>query len=744
MARAKSDSAQCLTNKLLAIILSIPMIGSYAQTQPHPLEVSFSPYQKAQKQTPYRLEWISIGPVVNSARVESIQLDHKSPGTMYVAFGSGNLWKTVDDGISWRPIFEDLPSHGIGDIVLAPSNPEIIYVGTGESLRKQRNFTLPGNGIYRSEDGGQTWDHRGLSNNWHVGEIAVHPHEPDIVFVAAMGKFWSPCNEKGIYKSDNGGRSWKRVLYINQNTRANDIVVSPSDPDVLYASMWENNIDTTLFESVYGPNSSVYKSVNGGEDWIEINNGLPKGPRTGRIGLAVSYQNSDIAYAHVDNLNKERSKASEIYKTTDGGRSWSRTHASDLIFSSVIGWYFSDIYVNPKNHEEIFALGVRVAHSQDGGKTFKYLGGEIQHINPSAAQTLHLDHCELWIDPQNPNHLALGNDGGLYVSKDKGQNWRHFNNIPAGEFYTITISPHEPHLVYGGTQDDATVFGPVNEWKPSFQDHWKYLWIDAWSGGDGCVTQIDPDDQSLIYFSMQEGNIWKMDLTKDTAYSVRPKSKHDSIQLNYNFVTPYIISPHQGQTLYHAGNYIYKSTDGAQTWQKISPDISVSKINSKKSLAASAFAESPITAGHLYLGTDHGAFWCTEDDGNLWRENSDQLADAYIRSICPSAFDPNRLYLTMTGLDYDDHENYIYRSEDLGQTWTKLGLNLPKQPANVILEDPYFEQVLYLGMHRGVFVSLDKGETWELLGSNVPGVPVADLKIMEKNNELIIATHGRG
>ena len=317
----------------------------YGQSQQ---EASYLQLLQKKKETIYHLPWVGLGPVINSARVESLAIDPGNPGTFYIAFGSGNLWKSIDHGNSWRPIFENHPSHGIGDIALAPSDSDIIYVGTGESLRKQRNFTLPGTGIYRSDDGGNSWHHRGLGENWHVGEIVVHPQDPDIVFVAAMGKFWSQCDEKGIYKTVDGGKNWKRVFYVDKNTRANDIVIAPSDPNILYVTMWENNIDTALLESVYGKNSSVYRSQDGGVTWAKISNGLPSGPKTGRIGVAVSYLNAEKAYVLVDNLNKERSRAPEIYKTIDGGKSWSRTHKADLLFSSVIGWYFSDIYVNPK------------------------------------------------------------------------------------------------------------------------------------------------------------------------------------------------------------------------------------------------------------------------------------------------------------------------------------------------------------------------------------------------------------
>jgi hypothetical protein len=421
-----------------------------------------------------------------------------------------------------------------------------------------------------------------------------------------------------------------------------------------------------------------------------------------------------------------------------------RTHQNDLLFSSVIGWYFSDIYVSPQNDEEIFALGVRIAHSTDGGKSFDYLGGEVQHVNPSPAQTLHLDHCELWINPENPSHLSVGNDGGFYNSYDKGKHWTHYNNIPAGEFYTITLENKAPYRIFGGTQDDATVFGGADEYKPGRPDPWQYLWIDAWSGGDGCITQLDPDDNNTIYFSMQEGNIWRKDVRADTATSIRPSADtSDQIELHYNFVSPYFVSPHQGQTIYHAGNYVYKSTDRGDHWQRISPDLSQSKIRAKNSLAASTFVESTIVPGILYLGTDHGAFQISKDDGKHWEEHSDGIANNYIRSISPSSKVEGRLYLAMTGLDYDDLGAYVYVSENHGENWRLISNDLPKQPVNVVIEDSRFPEILYLGTHRGVFISRDAGDHWQLLGSEFPLVPVADLAVNHQH-ELIVATHGRG
>jgi len=722
---------------LWSLILLFIQLSVYGQQSPSPLVASFEQHRLLRESSTFRLDWISLGPTVNSARAESIQVDPEHPGTIYVAFGSGGLWKTVNHGITWKPIFEQMPTQGIGDIALAPSNSNVLYVGSGESLKKARNFTMPGTGVYRSTNAGESWNHMGLNDSWHIGEIAVHPTNPDIVLVCVLGHFWSKNKNRGIYRTTDGGVNWEHVLFLDDQTGANDIVFSPSNPDFVYATVWENN------PGVSGGNSGIFRSRDGGKTWESSQNGLPSGPDVGRMGLAVSYSDPNKAYVLMD--NRGETPAAEVYKTENGGLLWERTHEEDLTIFSVIGWYFTDIYVSPDNDDEIFTLGVRMGHSNDGGKTFSLVGGTVSHMTPSAAQGMHLDHCELWIHPENPNHLALANDGGLYISYDRGLSWMHYNNIPAGEFYDIAVDTQNPYLIYGGVQDDATVFGPSSEWDPSFPDPWKYLWIDAWNGGDGCVTQVDPRDPNTVYFSSQYGAARRWDRTRDSSVSIQPELP-EGIEdtLMFNFVTPYFISPHHSQTIYHGGNYIFKSTDRGDHWQVISPDLSISANPEKKAHAMGALAESTIEKGLLYAGTDRGAFWVSRDDGVTWQEHSDGIANHYIRSICPSSFNKGRVYMAMTGLNYDHLDNALYCSEDHGAYWEPINANLPDEPANVILEDPTNENILYAGLHRGVYITTDRGASWSYMGMKMPVTSIADLEIHQPSMDLIAATHGRG
>jgi len=709
-----------------------------AQQIRSPLESSFHTYQSLKNKSHYHLDWVSVGPVLNSARADIVQVDHTHPGTMYVGFGSGGLWKTINNGITWHCIFQDKSAIGLGDVELAPSNPSIIYIGTGENLKKPRNFTLPGTGMYRSDDAGKTWTHIGLEDSWSISEIAIDPKNPDIVMVAVLGHLWSTNKNRGLFKTTNGGKSWQKVLYINDSTGANDIVISPSNPKIMYTSMWE------LYPGIHGKNSGVYRSNDGGNTWKACKKGLPSGDKIGRIGVAVSNTNPMKAYAFVDNLHNPNGESAELYKTTDGGISWNKTHTTPFKLVSVIGWYFMDVFLNPKNDDEVYCLGVRLANSKDGGKTFSHLGGDVIRMNPSAASGFHLDQCDLWINPANPDHLAAGNDGGFYLSYNHGKSWMHYNNIPTGEFYDITID-QKTGLIYGGTQDDATVYGLAKEFDPLHPDPWKYLWIDPWDGGDGCVSQIDPEDDNIVYFSAQHGAASRYVKKADTSVYIQPElPKNIKDTLRFNYITPYFLSSYDHKTLYHGGNYIFKSLDQGDHWQVISPNLTRTSNPEKKSFSMGFIAESPLQKGWLYAGTDRGAFWISNDDGLTWNEKDNGLANNYIRSICPSRFSSSRIYITMTGINYDDLHAYAYVSEDNGNSWNTIVSNLPDEPVNVLIEDPAFENILYLGTIRGVYISADRGQSWSYLGKHMPGTAIADLEINYKTDELIAATHGRG
>jgi photosystem II stability/assembly factor-like uncharacterized protein len=730
----------------VALSAAISVLGALALSQraeaqqpESPLVESFKAYQELREHTKFGVEWISVGPTVNSARVEAVQLDPTHPGTIYLAFGSGNLWKTTNNGITWESKFEQQASHGIGDFALAPSDPNVIYLGTGESLKKPRNFTIPGTGVYRSDDGGDTWRHLGLSDSWHIGEIAVHPTNPEIALVAVLGHFWSPNKNRGMYRTENGGETWQHVLAVDERTGANDVVWCKDHTNVVYASTWQN------YPDVCGKTSSVYRSDDAGLTWTKCSDGLPVGDQIGRIGLAVSRSDSQKVYALVDNRGRIKEGAAQVFRSLDGGQSWRKTHQEDLKFFSRIGWYFADLYVNPQNDEEVYALGVRVAHSTDGGKTFSLVSGEVTHLVPSAASGLHLDHCEMWINPLNPQHLALGNDGGFYQSFDRGATWLHYNNLPTGEFYDVAVDSQNPYRIYAGAQDDATVFGTAEELGRTRIEPWRYLWIDPWNGGDGCVTQVDPSEPNTVYFSAQEGAFRRKDMATDRSVPIParlPTGYEDT--LAFNFVAPLVISPHDSNTLYLGGNFVFKTTNRGDDWEVISENLAVSAEPDRVATALGALAESPRVRDLLYAGTDKGGCWVREEGQSIWQDRSKGLPVAYIRSLVASQYEDSRVYVAMSGLNYDDFGSYLFCSEDRGRTWKSISANLPNEPVNVIIEDPTFESVLYAGTFRGVYLSVDRGESWSLIGRNLPACSIGDLEIQRREMDLIVATHGRG
>jgi photosystem II stability/assembly factor-like uncharacterized protein len=718
-----------------------------SQQPTSPLVASHAQYLEARATTPFGLQWVSIGPVLNSARVESVQGHPARPGTLYVAFGAGNLWKTTNGGLAWKPIFDDQTALGIGDIALAPSDPDVIWVGSGVSLKKPRNFTMPGTGVFVSRDGGESFHNVGLEDSWHIGEIAVHPTDPNTVLVAVLGHFWSTNPNRGLYRTADGGRSWQHVLFVDEKTGANDVVFAPSDPAIVYASTWCNH------PGVGGPTSGVHKSTDGGRTWTRLGGGLPDGSATGRIGLCVSWQDPDKAYAFVDNLNRgadAEDNPAELYRTDDGGARWVRTHEQDLEIASRIGWYFADCYVDPQNDDEVYLLSVRIAHSKDGGKSFDLVDGDVTHLVPSPAQSLHLDHCELWIDPSNPDHLVLGNDGGLYTSMDRGRSWLHHNVFPTGEFYDVAVDDFPradgaPYTVFGGTQDDSSVKGPPLELRAGVPDRWEYVWLDPWCGGDGCYTVPDPKDQGTVYFSAQHGALRRQDVATNTSKPIPPRLPRGfGAELAHNFIAPYLVSAHDHRVLYHGGNFVLRSPDRGDSWHVISKDLTQSSIASHGGIAAGALAESPLRRGLLYCGTDQGAFWMTPDDGATWVERSRGLPPHYVRSICASRHDEARVYTALAGINTDDLHAYLFASNDRGETWRPIMAGLPNEVVYAITEDPRHADVIYCAAYRGVYVSTDRGANWALLGFGLPAVAVADLVVQDRTLDLIAATHGRG
>jgi len=725
---------------ILSAVLLVNLSVVKAQEQGK-VNKAWEQYSENFKRSPYAgLKWDLAGPVINSGRIETVAVHPEKAGTIYAGFGSGNLWKTINHGFTWQAVFDNHAGYSIGDICLAPSDPEIMYLGTGENLRARRGHTFAGAGVYRSVNGAETWEHLGLASTHHIGRVAVHPENPDIVFVAALGSFYSPGTERGLYRSMDGGKKWEKVLYVDDRTGLNDVIFAPSDPDILYASTWQCS------EAVGGPGSSVYKSTDGGESWLEVSAGLPDGEMNGRTGLAVSYQNPDKVYALTDNLNREVDEGTaELYLSTDGGAMWKKTHDKGLMIFSSFGHVFTDCFINPADDEEIYLLGISVLRSSDNGKSFTQLGGEISNIVASPANYLHVDHHDMWINPDNPDHLVLGNDGGVYISYDKSASWFHYNNIPAGEFYFVRTDNDYPYKIYAGTQDDAAVRGPAVPLKENAHDKWEYIWIDPWAGGDGIVTAPDPEDSNIVYYEAQNGAIRRKNMAAGETVSIKPQLP-DNYEDDFfaEWLTPFFVSEYNHTTLYYGANYLFKSIDRGDNWQVISPNLSQTATEDRRGGGITALEESPLQHGLLYAGTAEGAAWFTRDDGHSWSDISEGLPKAYIKSFAPSHSSKSRVYVVLNNVKKDDFTPMIFMSDDYGATWNDISSDIPDSPVNVILEDPVNEDVLYTGTFNGVMVSVNRGNSWKVFGNGIPHSFVADMTIMERESDLIAATHGRG
>lgn len=732
----------CFISRCLSFFVFVITIGFLnGQSSSSPVLKAWESLQENKEESQFSgLNWKTLGPVINSGRVEALAVVPDDINTIYAAFGSGNLWKTKNHGLSWDPIFDNHAAYSIGDIAIAPSNSDVIYVGTGESLRAKRGHTIPGAGVYKSEDAGDTWTAVGLSNTHHIGRVAVHPENSDIVFVAALGSFYSPSSDRGIYKSKDGGDTWEKVLYTDERVGGNDVIFSPSDPNILYASTWYCSEDKA------GPGGSIYKSTDGGETWEKKADGFPSGQQNGRTGLAVSFQNSEKVYAFTDNVNAGyKNGTAELYLTEDGGKRWKKTHSENLKILNTFGEVFTDCFVNPQDDNEVYVLGVAVMRSINAGKDFEMLRGSVRHLNPSPADYFHLDHHDMWIDPNNPDHIIVGNDGGVYESYDFAEHWMHYNNMPVGEFYFVRTDNDEPYRIYSGTQDDSSVRGPARTLHTEVPDDWEYVWIDPWSGGDGIVVSPDREDSDIVYYESQNGAIRRKKMSTGETERIKPKLPENYAGELYNeWLTPFFTSIHQSETLYYGSNYVFKSSDRGGNWEIVSPDLSLSTFDDRQGNGVIAIEESRIEQGLLFAGTSKGAAWVSRDDGTNWKEVSAGLSPKYIKSFAPSKFKKSRVYCAQSGIGEDDLTAYLSVSEDYGATWNSIVSNLPNAPINVILEDPNFENVLYCGTFNGVFVSEDRGESWHVLGSGLPNSFVADLTIQERDRDLIAATHGRG
>ncbi|MCF7955685.1 MAG: glycosyl hydrolase [Phycisphaerae bacterium] len=685
----------------------------------------------------------SLGPAFKPGRVADIAVDPQNSSIWYLANASSGLWKTTNRGIDWEPIFDKGGSYSLGCVTIDPQNSDVIWLGTGEnSSNRSVGF---GDGVYKSTDGGDSWTHMGLSDSQHIGRILVDRRNSDVVFVAAEGPLWSAGGDRGLFKTTDGGKTWKSVLKISDDTGVTDIAFDPRNPDVVYAASYQRRRHVGLLIGG-GPESAIYKSANGGQSWKKLSNGLPS-VDIGRISLAVSPQKPDIVYALIYAAGDE----SGFFRSADRGETWTRQSNYKVIDPQ----YYGEIYADPHKFDRIYTMDMRIHVTEDGGKNFKPLKWQ-----------MHVDNHAMAFDLNDSNHLLVGNDGGLYESYDHGAIWRHFTNLPTSQFYRVAVDNALPfYNVYGGTQDNGSMGGPsrtVNsvgirssEWFPT-------------GGGDGFQPRIDPENPDIVYGLSQNGAAFRLDKRTGVRTSISPNQEPGTPAIRWHWDTPLLISPHSHKRVYLAGNRLYRSDDRGDNFQPVSGDLTrgldaenqpimgriwgadaVQKNNFTTALSViSALDESPLQEGLLYVGTDDGLLQVSGDGGKKWRriEKFPGIPlHAYISDVCASQHDPDILYAAFNNYQVGDFKPYLLKSHDRGKTWTSIAGNLPdRHVVWSIVEDHLNPKLLFAGTEFGLFFTVDGGQRWVQLRAGAPTVAFRDLALQRRENDLVCATFGRG
>ncbi len=702
----------------------------------------------------------SIGPAVMGGRVSDIALDPENPFVFYVGLGTGGLMKTTDNGGTFDAIFEQQPTASIGAVAVAPSDPKVVWVGSGEA--NDRNSSGWGNGVYRSTDGGATWTDVGLKNSRTIARVVVHPKDPRTALVAAVGDLWSPSPERGLYKTTDAGQTWNRVLQAptpyDNRVGCGDVAIDPANPDIVYAAMYARQ--RTPWSFVSGPDSTdgkdlggIFRSTDGGATWKKLTNGLPGA--TGRIGLAVYAKNPKIVYAVVQSyeggttdIDSPLSKMGGVFRSEDGGDTWKRMSALDPR-----PFYFSQIRVDPENDQRIYVLGFMLHVSEDGGRTWR----------EDRFKNVHADNHALAIDsrfaapseagkPGGARRLLLGTDGGVYQSFDMGARWDDLNRMAAGEYYRVAVDDSTPYRICGGLQDNASWLGPsATRTKEGILNA---DWINIY-GGDGFGCAFDSADSSIVYAESQSADFYRLDLNSGQVKMLRPAPAEGQAGFRFNWDSPLVASQQHKGTIYLGGNRIFALTDRGEHWRIISPDLSAQEPARIMTTGSGAetygvvftIAESPVKAGLLWAGTDDGKVWITENDGGNWTDLTASLPSTvkglWISRLAGSHFDPKVAYMAVAGFRAGNYAPLAYRTADAGHTWQSIAGNLPPDgPVRFVYEDPKNANLLYAGTECGLYLSFDRGGTW-LKYPNLPTVRVDDLVIHPRDLDMVIATHGR-
>ncbi len=714
-----------------------------------------------------KLQWRNVGPDNISGRCTDVWGISGNKNILYGTFATGGLWKSADAGKTWKPLMDQFGTQSISNMALAPSDPNIIYVGTGEA--NIFRASLPGIGMFKSIDGGKTWLHIGLENTSTIARVVVHPFNPSIVYVAAGGNEWSYNIDRGVYQTIDGGKTWNKILGNDEKTGCVDLRMDPSDPNIIYASMW-NRIRKRWSDPIPEGGDYIYKTIDGGKTWKPLTNGLPDTKNTGRIGIDISKSNPNIIYAFVDNHDKKREpkageldsygrireivvKGVEVYRSNNKGESWEKmSQNNDYMerFCGTYGWVMGQIRVNPQDENCLYILGLAMGKSNDGGKTWKRFAP-----SDTTGDYIHGDNHALWIDPADSSYMINGDDGGVALTYDGGKKWKNFyKQIPTTQFYNITYDSRVPYNIIGSVQDEGSFMGGIKNTfglKDTTINQWKYG-----PGGEGVIHAIDPGDASTIYTSSFYGQLVKANLDlPDSIQERRIAPKKDSLEEAHRgeWLAYTMISPNNSFTVYHGMQYLFKSVDSGHTWKRISPDLS---NNNKQRMGKTPYAinhqaitaidESIFAKGLLYVGTDDGRIWITKNDGGNWTEITKGLpANTHVSRIVASKHNASIVYVTLNDRREDNITPYIYKSTDMGKSWISISGSLPHSPVNVIREDTWDKGVLYCGTDMGVYQSKTGVNGWVPLNNNLPVVvSVQDLFIHPKTNQLVIATYGRG
>ena len=804
-----------MKNYKIIFLLLLASTMSFAQPQSSDSAKLVDAYQQKEELTKSsrvkNIHFRNIGPTIMSGRVVALEVNPKDPTKFYVAYASGGVWYTDNNGTSFRSISEDWPTQNIGEISMDWNN-KILWVGTGENNSSRSSYS--GIGILKTEPNGSNWVNVGLTDSHHIGKILINPTNKDHVIVGVTGHLYSKNKNRGVYVTKDGGSTWKKTLYIDDGTGIIDMAYTPNSFNIMYATAWEKDRKAwNLNEG--GKSSAIYKSIDAGETWDNISkedSGFPVGVGVGRIGIAVFDEN--IIYAVLDNqffrtinskendeglsrdsfknmsineFNKISDKdlksflrsnrfpskytvekiksdiddkkispsdlykylvdanselfntpiiGAEVYRSNNGGKNWTKTHETflDGVYNTY-GYYFGKIHVDPSNSDKIYTYGVPIITSDDGGKSFYRIGKE----------NVHADHHDLWINPNRPGHLINGNDGGVNITYDDGENWIKNNSTEVGQFYAINVDYDKPYNVYGGLQDNGVWKGPHNSIENKrWNMNGKYPW-EMIMGGDGMEVQIDNRDSNTVYTGFQFGFYYRLELDSGKRKSIKPVHELGESPYRFNWQTPILLSPHNQDIVYFGTNHFHKSNDKGDSWELTSKDLTNGgKKGNVPYGTITTIAESPLVKDLLYVGSDDGLIHVSKNGGETWKNISKNLPqDMWVSKVYASSHNEKVIYASLNGYRWDNFSPYLYKSENYGKTWTSLSSNLPDSPINVVIEDNVNQNILYVGNDHGVYVSLDSGTNWEPFSSGLTSAAVHDLVIQKDENHLLVGTHGR-